>query len=74
MSKHFDFSAITDQNGHFFDPNGERSMSEWAEFLFTVTDIDSMENRLYETLDTRLYGADLTQPLQLKVKKVSDTQ
>ena len=43
-------------------------------FQFTVRDIDSTENGQYETLDTTVYGADLTQPLQLKVKKVSDAQ
>jgi hypothetical protein len=63
----------TDQNGQFADPMGKR-MYQWAEFHFTVTDIDSTEHGLYETLDTSIWTLDLTQPLQLKVKKVSDAQ
>jgi putative lipoprotein (rSAM/lipoprotein system) len=64
----------TDQNGQFIDPMGKRAMYEWEEFRFTVTDIDDTENGQYETLDTVLPAIDLTQPLQLKVKKVSDAQ
>jgi hypothetical protein len=64
----------TDQNGQFADPMGKRAMYQWEEFHFTVTDIDSTEHGLYETLDTNIWTMDLTQPLQLKVKKVSDAQ
>ena len=64
----------TDHNGQFIDPLGKRAMYEWEEFRFTVTDIDNSENGQYETLDTVLPAIDLTQPLQLKVKKVSDAQ
>jgi len=64
----------TDQNGQFVDPMGKRAFYEWDECHFSVTDIDSTENGQYETLDTVLPALDLTQPLQLKVKKVSDAQ
>lgn len=64
----------TDQNGQFVDPLGRRAMYEWDQFRFTVMDIDSTENGQYETLDTMVYGSDLTRPLQFKVKKVSDAQ
>ena len=64
----------TDQNGQFADPMGKRAMYQWEEFHFTVTDIDSTEHGLYVTLDTSIWTMDLTQPLQLKVKKVSDAQ
>ena len=53
---------------------GTRALYEWDEYHFTVTDIDSTENGLYETMDTSIRALDLTQPLQLKVKKVSDAQ
>ena len=64
----------TDQNGQFVDPMGRRSLYEWEQYRFTVTDIDGAENGQYETLDTMLPAMDLTQPLQLKVKQVSDAQ
>lgn len=64
----------TDQNGQFVDPMGRRSLYAWEEYRFTVTDIDSTENGQYETLDTMFPAMDLTQPLQLKVKRVSDAQ
>ena len=64
----------TDQNGRFVDPLGKRAIFEWEECRFTVTDIDSTENGQYETLDTILPAMDLTQPLQLKVKQISDAQ
>ena len=64
----------TDQNGKFVDPMGRRSLYAWEEYRFTVTDIDSTENGQYETLDTMFPAMDLTQPLQLKVKRVSDAQ
>ena len=64
----------TDRNGQFVDPMGRRSLYEWEQYRFTVTDIDSAENGQYETLDTMLPAMDLTQPLQLKVKQVSDAQ
>ena len=64
----------TDQNGQFVDPLGRRSLHAWDEFRFTVTDIDSTENGQYETLDTVLPAMDLTQPIQLKIKQVSDAQ
>ena len=64
----------TDPNGQFADPMGRRALYVWEEYHFTVTDIDSTENGEYETLDTVLPALDLTQPLQLKVKKVSDAQ
>lgn len=64
----------TDRNGQFVDPVGKRSLYVWEEYRFTVTDIDGAENGQYETLDTMLPAMDLTQPLQLKVKQVSDAQ
>lgn len=64
----------TDQNGQFADPLGRRAFYEWDNCYIKVTDIDSTENGQYETLDTVLPAMDLTQPLQLKVKKVSDAQ
>jgi len=64
----------TDQNGQFIDPMGIRSLYAWDQYRFTVTDIDGTENGQYEILDTVLPAMDLTQPLQLKVKKASDVQ
>lgn len=64
----------TDQNGYFADPMGKRALYEWDEYYFTVTDIDGAEHGLCETMDTSIRAMDLTQPLQLKVKKVSDAQ
>ena len=64
----------TDRNGQFVDPVGKRSLYVWEEYRFTVTGLDGAENGLYETLDTMLPAMDLTQPLQLKVKQVSDAQ
>ena len=64
----------TDRNGQFVDPVGKRSLYVWEEYRFTVTDIDGAENGQYETLDTVLPVMDLTQPIQLKVKQVSDAQ
>ena len=69
-----DLVDTTDQNGHFADPMGKRALYEWDEYYFTVTDIDGAEHGLYETMDTSIRAMDLTQPLQLKVKKVSDAQ
>ena len=63
----------TDQNG-IFSATDEQYLYEYAKYHFSVTDIDSTENGQYETLDTMIYGGDLTLSLQLKVKKVSDTQ
>ena len=68
-----DFVDITNHNGVFRDTN-TRILYEYDGFRFTVTDIDSTENGQYETLDTIVMGADLAQPLQLKVKQVSDAQ
>ena len=73
FSEHLDFVDTTDHNGAFACPE-KRYLNEYVKYQFTVTDIDSTENGQYETLDTAIYGADLTQPLQLKVKKVSDAQ
>ena len=67
------FVDTTDHNGLFSDTN-VHYIYEYEEFHFTVTDIDSTENGQYETLDVTVSGADLTQPLQLQVKKVSDAQ
>ncbi len=64
----------TDQDGQFVDPIGTRAMYEWEEFHFTVTDIDSTAHGQYEPLDTLVWAMNLTRPLQLKVKKVSDAQ
>ena len=67
------FIDTTDQNGTF-SATEKRYMYDMQEFRFTVTDIDSTEHGQYETLDTMVYGSDLTRPLQFKVKKVSDAQ
>lgn len=72
-SELLDFVDTTDHNG-VFSATEVRYMYDREYFQFTVRDIDSTENGQYETLDTTVYGADLTQPLQLKVKKVSDAQ
>ena len=73
LSENVSFVDTTDHDGAFACPE-TRYLYDWAEYQFTVTDIDSTENGQYETLDTVVYGADLTKPLQLKVKKVSDAQ
>jgi len=67
------FVDTTDHNG-VFAATEKRYLYDMQEFRFTVTDIDSTENGQYETLDTMVYGSDLTRPLQFKVKKVSDAQ
>ncbi|MCR4825910.1 MAG: hypothetical protein K5882_03060 [Bacteroidales bacterium] len=67
------FVDTTNYNGAF-SATEKRYLYDMQEFRFTVTDIDSTENGQYETLDTMVYGSDLTQPLQFKVKKVSDAQ
>ena len=72
-SELLDFVDTTDHNG-VFSAMEKRYLYDMEEFRFTVTDIDSTEHGLYETLDTMVYGSDLTQPLQFKVKKVSDAQ
>ncbi|MBR0305129.1 MAG: radical SAM-associated putative lipoprotein [Bacteroidales bacterium] len=63
------FTAITDNEGIFEDPSGERSIREWADYDVQVNDIDSTENGLYESLDTTVYAADIQHPLELKVKQ-----
>lgn len=66
------FSTITDQDGHFEDPNGERYSYEWDNYTFQVNDIDSTENGVYETLDTSIRAIDLENPLQLNVRQHRD--
>lgn len=73
VSEQISFADTTDLNG-VFSATEKRYLYDMEEFRFTVTDIDSTENGEYETLDTMVYGADLTRPLQFKVKKVSDAQ
>ena len=73
ISVELGFVDITDHNG-FFSDTMKRYMHDQERFHFIVRDIDSTENWQYETLDTVVHGFDLTQPLQLKVKKVSDAQ
>ena len=73
FSERLGFVDTTDQNG-VFSATEVSYMYDREYFQFTVRDIDSTENGQYETLDTMIYGVDLTQPLQLKVKKVSDAQ
>lgn len=73
FSESLSFVDTTDHNGAFSDPEA-RYLHEMEYFHFIVRDIDSTENSQYETLDTMVYGVDLTQPLQFKVKKVSDAQ
>ena len=73
VSDRLGFVDTTDHNGGF-SASEKLYMYDREYFQFTVRDIDSTENGQYETLDTTVYGADLTQPLQLKVKKVSDAQ
>jgi putative lipoprotein (rSAM/lipoprotein system) len=73
LSENISFVDTTDHNGAFACLE-KRYLNEYVKYQFTVTDIDSTENGQYETLDTVIYGADLAQPLQLKVKKVSDAQ
>ena len=73
VSDRLGFVDTTDHNG-VFSATEERYMYDEEYFQFTVRDIDSTENWQYETLDTMVYGVDLTQPLQFKVKKVSDAQ
>lgn len=73
VSEEVSFVDTTDHNGAFACLE-KRYLNEYVKYQFTVTDIDSTENGQYETLDTVIYGADLAQPLQLKVKKVSDAQ
>lgn len=73
LSEEVSFVDTTDHNG-VFSATEKRYLYDMEEFRFTVTDIDSTEHGLYETLDTMVYGYDLTRPLQFKVKKVSDAQ
>lgn len=73
VSEEVSFVDTTDHNGVFSDAE-KRYLYDLQEFRFTVTDIDSAEHGQYETLDTMVYGSDLTRPLQFKVKKVSDAQ
>ena len=73
VSDRLGFVDTTDHNGVFSDTE-KRYMYDQEYFRFIVRDIDSTENQQYETLDTTVYGADLTQLLQFKVKKVSDAQ
>ena len=73
VSEGLDFVDTTDHNGVFSDTE-KRYLYDKEYFHFIVRDIDSTENWQYETLDTMVYGVDLTQPLQFKVKKVSDAQ
>ena len=73
LSENISFVDTTDHNGAFACPE-KRYLNEYVKYQFTVTDIDSTENGQYETLDTMIYGGDLTPSLQLKVKKVSDAQ
>jgi len=73
VSEDVSFVDTTDNNGVFSDSE-KRYLYDMQEFRFSVTDIDSTENGKYETLDTMVYGSDLSQPLQFKVKKVFDAQ
>ena len=73
FSERLGFVDTTDHNG-FFSAKEIQYMYDREYFQFTVRDIDSTENWQYETLDTMVYGIDLTQPLQFKVKKASDAQ
>ena len=73
FSERLGFVDTTDQNG-VFSATEVSYMYDREYFQFTVRVIDSTENGQYETLDTMIYGVDLTQSLQLKVKKVSDAQ
>ena len=66
------FTAITDQEGRFEDPAGERYSYEWDTYTFQVNDIDSTENGVYETLDTSIKAIDLENPLQLNVRQHRD--
>ena len=72
-SEDLSFVDTTDHNGVFSDTE-KRYLYDREYFHFIVRDIDSTENGQYETMDTTVYGSDLTQPLQLKVKKVVDAQ
>lgn len=74
VSSDVGFTTTTNENGIFIDPHGLRPLYEWSELYITVTDIDSTENGMYETFDTVVWARDLTQPIELQVKKVSDTQ
>ena len=73
-SEDIGYYAITDENGRFYDPMGERILNGWMDFRFTVTDIDSTENGEYESLNLILQAENFSEPLHLKVKKVSDAQ
>ena len=64
-----DFTAITDNEGNFVDPNGERFFNECIGYDVQVNDIDSIENGLYESFDTTISASDLQNPLELKVKQ-----
>jgi len=66
------FSATTDQEGYFEDSTGVRTLNEWGSYPIRVTDIDSTENGLYETLDTLISAEDLQGSIHLKVKKQSE--
>lgn len=66
------FSATTDQEGYFEDSTGVRTLNEWGSYPIRVTDIDSTDNGLYETLDTVFSARDLQNPIHLKVKKQSE--
>jgi hypothetical protein len=74
VSSDIGFTTTTNENGIFIDPKGLRTIYEWGEYHITVTDIDSTENGLYETFDTLVWATELTQPIELQIKKVSDAQ
>jgi hypothetical protein len=71
-SEYCGFSAITDQDGNFEDSTGVQTLDEWGRYPIQVTDIDSTENGLYETLDTVISAIDLQNPIHLKVKRKSE--
>lgn len=68
-SERINFSDTTDQDGNFEDPAGVRMLDEWVDYPIRVTDIDSTDNGLYETLDTVFSAGDLQNPIHLKVKR-----
>lgn len=71
-SERINFSDTTNQDGNFEDPAGVRMLDEWADYPIRVTDIDSTDNGLYETLDTVISAIDLQNPIHLKVKRKSE--
>ena len=71
-SEDIGFSAITNHEGYFEDPDVRRGLDEWGNYPIQITDIDSTENGLYETLDTIIPAKDLQNPIHLKVKKQSE--